>query len=634
MRVKLLFCTLFTLLILVAVQSVSAHANLLMSVPAANAVLNAPPEEIRLWFTEPAEPRFSSFTLRDINGNTLDIATSAIDPQDATQLFMKIPLDTISDGVYTVAWQVVSAADGHPTRSNFSFTVGEANGLASASAIANETVPIDNALVRSLNLYTFALLIGVAGFWLFTLRPALADTKAPLVEAWLWRLIGVGWLALGVTGILMLLMQASLVANTTLLGAINSPALGQVIEESRYGVLWLSRMILWLLIGVAIVWPEPRWLRARLWVILLLGLGILFFQSDYSHSSAAQEATPSIASDWLHLLATSLWLGGLAAFIAIIQPIRRSVNPSAQALARLIGYFTNYARICVVTLVLTGLYAAWLHVGSLEGLTTTLYGRALLLKLLLFFPVVVLAAINMIYTHRGLERGRLDWIARFRGLLGVEIVLTIGVLIAVGIMTSIQPARTALASQQGTGLGSNTALAPFSDMYMSPDIHVMLDISPGWVGMNTFTVTLADLAGNWIPDASLVRLRMEPESANVGQSDLKLEHTVDGTYTARGANLNLPGLWNVRLSIRRPDAYDTVVDFKPQVSPMPEAADPAPPLTERLIALSAAGLALLIAGGYTLTQTSFRPLRGSALLALGLIFVGILMLISMAQLTG
>lgn len=549
-------------------------------------------------------------------------------------MFMKLLPDTISDGVYTVAWQVVSAADGHPTRSNFSFTVGEPNESAGAAAITNEPVPLDNALVRGVNLYTLALLIGVCGFWLFTLRPALDGIHAPQVESRLWRLIGIGWIAVGGAGVFMLLMQASLVANTTLLGAITSPALGQVIEESRYGVLWLSRMILWLLVGVAIVWPEPRWQRIRLWIILLLGLGILILHSEYSHSSAATESTPAIANDWLHLLATSLWIGGLAAFIAIIQPIRRTVNPSAQALARLIGQFTNYARICIVTLALTGLYSAWLHVGSLEALTNTLYGRTLILKLLLFAPVIVIAAINMIYTHRGLDRGRLDWIGRFRGLLGAEIALTLGVLIAVGIMTSIQPARTALAAQPSSGEGSSTAPVPYSDMYMSPDVHVMLDISPGWVGTNTFTVTLADLAGNWITDASLVRLRMEPESANVGQSELKLEHTVDGTYTARGANLNLAGSWNVRLNVRRPDAYDIVVDFKPQVSPMPQAADPAPPLTERLIALSAAGLALLIAGGYTLTQTSFRPLRGSALLALGLILVGILMLISMAQLTG
>jgi hypothetical protein len=182
---------------------------------------------------------------------------------------------------------------------------------------------------------------------------------------------------------------------------------------------------------------------------------------------------------------------------------------------------------------------------------------------------------------------------------------------------------------------ASAAPTPFSDLAMFEDMHMTFDVVPGWVGVNTFTVTLATHEGAWIPDASLVRLRFESqENPSLGRSDLELEHTDDGTYIARGSNLSLPGKWKVRINVQRPNKYDTVTDFYPTAAVAPKANDPAPPLSDRMVALSAVGMIALIAGGYTAMRSSFRPLRADALLSISLIALGIVMLVSVARLTG
>ena len=107
-------------------------------------------------------------------------------------------------------------------------------------------------------------------------------------------------------------------------------------------------------------------------------------------------------------------------------------TPSTPVLSRIVGCFSDSARIAVVGLAVTGLYAGWLQVGSLDGLLTTLYGRALLIKLILILPLLVIAGMNLLWTHRRLQAGEKVWAGYLRGLVGAEIILITGILIAVG----------------------------------------------------------------------------------------------------------------------------------------------------------------------------------------------------------
>src|SRR5688572_24006569 len=99
-----------------------AHASLVRSNPPANTVLEEAPPEIRLWFTEPLEASFSHIILLDSSGQVVETEKSQIDSSDAHQQFMTLP--PLEDGIYTVAWQALSSADGHTTEGSFPFSIG------------------------------------------------------------------------------------------------------------------------------------------------------------------------------------------------------------------------------------------------------------------------------------------------------------------------------------------------------------------------------------------------------------------------------------------------------------------------------------------------------------------------------
>jgi copper transport protein len=651
-----------------------AHAHLLIAVPAANAVLRLPPDEIRLWFSEPLEPPFSRITLRGTTGAALDLPPAQVDALDPMQLVVSLreKPGRLPDGVYTVSWQVVSAADGHASGGSFAFTVGTVSRTGSTSEAASEDIPGASAGVRAFNLLSLALLVGGIGFWLFAWQPAQPAQPLPLppepgsaagapdpapahhqrIERRMRWLIVLAWGLVGVSSAGLLLNQAATTADTSLIGAVGSPTLTALLERSRFGAIWWGRVACWLAVGVALFWPgaadTPRRDQRRLdlWLVLAFGSALLLTNSLISHANAAPDSAAATVSDWVHLWLTSLWIGGLAQFLNALTTRANASATDADAdtrpttplhtplVARLVAHFSGYARLCVAGLVITGAYAGWLQVGSVAALTNTTYGQTLLIKLALFAPLLILAAINLLITQRRLRAGRDIWVGRLRGLVGAEVALLAGILVAVGVMTAITPARTASAGQAAAPPADQHP-APVNEFYMTEDhLHIAFDVLPGWVGTNIFTITLSNEAGEWITDASLVRLRFEHQAENLGRSELRLQHVSGGTYTARGANLSVPGAWRIRLNVQRPGAYDAVVDFRPTIRALPVSQDAVPLVADRLVALSAAGVVALIVGGFSLMRVSLWPLRGEALLALGLIALGLVMLASLAGLTG
>lgn len=617
-------------LVLLIPLRVFAHANLEQSSPAANASLTATPSEIRLWFTEPLEPAFSRITLRDRTGTVVETAASLIDPVDAYQ--MVLPLDALPDGLYTVAWRVISAADGHPTEGSFAFGINEAmtpvsSPKASATEI-DETVQSEAVFVRTFHLLAASLALGSIGFWLFVWQPATSENAR--ASRWQKRLIGLGWISLGIASVLLLLLQTSITADVPLGEAAAHPAFIELLTRSSFGALWTVRMGLWLFMGLMLFLQTAD--QRLLWVALLFGMGVLLTQSLFSHASATQDLA-AVAADWLHLLATTLWIGGLLAFGLVLLASWRDRDASTTQTAAMVGYFSNYVRVSVAALIATGFYAAWLHVGSLEALTTTVYGQTLVIKLILFVPVLVLAAINLFWTHRQLQQGKAVWVDWLRGLVSAEIVLLCGILITVGVMTSGRPSRGVQTLRDVALKRAQAMPAPYFGMETSNEVMVHLDVIPGLVGQNEFRISLAnEETGELIDDASLIRLRFDNLDESVGQSELRPTLADNGAYYATGANISTPGEWRIRANIQRPGEFDTVIDFTldATVAPPPPVIniDSRPPLSAQLLAALLTGIALLIVGGFLGGWRSQAHRIGSKILAGAAVAVGLIFLIS------
>jgi methionine-rich copper-binding protein CopC len=103
----------------------SAHAMLVSSEPAANAVISTSPKQIKLVFSEALQATGHTITLLDEKRNKVEIGKAMLDPADNSKktLIAEIPR-TLPIGSYTVEWRNLST-DGHSERGRFTFTLAE-----------------------------------------------------------------------------------------------------------------------------------------------------------------------------------------------------------------------------------------------------------------------------------------------------------------------------------------------------------------------------------------------------------------------------------------------------------------------------------------------------------------------------
>ena len=97
-----------------------AHAFLDRAVPAVGSKVHGRPAKMRLRFSQPLEPAFSTIRVVDAGGHQVDRKDKQLDPADASVL--KVSLPRLAPGVYRVLWRVLSA-DTHVTEGDYSFEV-------------------------------------------------------------------------------------------------------------------------------------------------------------------------------------------------------------------------------------------------------------------------------------------------------------------------------------------------------------------------------------------------------------------------------------------------------------------------------------------------------------------------------
>lgn len=98
-----------------------AHAFLDRAVPAVGSTVHGKPAEVRLRFSQPLEPAFSTVRVFDAVGKQVDRKDKGLDPADPSVLRVSLP--PLAPGVYRVVWRVLST-DTHVSEGDYSFEVG------------------------------------------------------------------------------------------------------------------------------------------------------------------------------------------------------------------------------------------------------------------------------------------------------------------------------------------------------------------------------------------------------------------------------------------------------------------------------------------------------------------------------
>src|SRR6266567_836753 len=324
-----------------------AHAILLRSDPAKDAVLPVAPSQVRMWFSEALNPAFSTAVVVNGANKRIDIGNALVSPSDATEMDVTLKPNLLP-AVYVVIYRTDSNVDGHILTGSFLFSVARPDGTVptlspgahpGVNALGGNlsgqyTGQLDGPTLFNLIMITLVELSVVfwvgAQFWqLFVLLPAtedhteLATTNKQVQQRFERRLALPTLLVLLVANMGVLIGQAISVTGGNFGSALAPGLLVSLVTSGRFGTFWLMRVIvIFLALRLALYQLQfkqrPPHIDLLLrWANLVLGLALFIAITMSSHAAAVSPTSLTLALvvDWLHLVAAALWVGGMLYYL-------------------------------------------------------------------------------------------------------------------------------------------------------------------------------------------------------------------------------------------------------------------------------------------------------------------------------
>jgi copper transport protein len=641
-RLLVLALPLACCLVLLLPATSEAHAILLQSDPANSAILKSPPSQVRMWFSEDLNPTFS--TAQVISGGN----RQRVDTQDAhvpsnNSREMDLSLSpNVAPGTYIVIWRTQSADDGHVLSGSFLFSVAAADGTvpqsSGATSIPNTLGATNaggaNGQLDGPTFFSFLMVTLVelgtifwigAQLWRMFVPPVEQDESnifkelRQQEERRFERIFAIPVLVITFLANLGVLIGQGLVIASG--KALSLSMLLGLASNGRFGTYWTVREIVIVLALLVAIYTFLAKKRSEIinsaiaWINLLLALGLLIAMTLSGHAAATNNniLVFAVLVDWLHLLAASLWVGGMMYIATTYLPTLRgcSLQERTASLLSVLPRYSPLAITGVIIMAVSGPFNATIHMSSWEQLFSTAYGRALVVKVLLVGALLITSAIHVrIFRPRlakdyakyaasveasaevaetetsengetttkidedtatdvkqeeqanasteqveQLEREVGKQATRLTKTLRWEPLLGIGVLLCTGLMNvfagTLLPATPPPAPPPAQQ--QTQASKPFTTTVKTTDnqFTIQLKVSPNRFGPNTFTVKVLDKNGK--PDTNVgVSIYTTMLDMDMGTQTVNLQPDNQGGFNANGF-LDMSGDWQLRIQIRTPD---------------------------------------------------------------------------------
>ena len=562
-------------------SQVVAHALLVSADPPVNAQLRQPPTVLSLSFSEPLERRFSGVRVVDQDGVRVDERVEFDDNDDA---LLRVHLKPLSAGFVTVSWETVSVVDGHRISGSYPLTILNQDGSLPVGSPETGGITVSGTeaepgrvVAKWMLLLGSAFLTGSLVFIAFV-APAFKGAGAGVASGRFERL------AL-VTAMASLVLLAGAGAAELLLQASDLGAGVRTVFDTRWGELWLWRNLFLVvpLIGIAVVFARAGGFTKQALIGLCLASSFVYMAlvASVSHGAAGVGAFWAAGSDFVHLAAASVWIGLLTLLVILFVWARRGLPEGERygVLGAALQRFSGIALLSIVVLMITGTFNALVELGRLDDLLDSGYGRALLLKLLLMLPLLMIAATNAYLLRPELveeveavdsrRRGResLPQLEKnLRNLVRVELSVALVLLAVVAFLVQVTPTRG----------NPETAPPPEGQFVATGEedgLQVTLVIDPNQPGINTFEVFLTGA----VQAVERVRLDISPAGEPDQEARLILNASNPPTfYLDQGPFLSSAGDWVVVVDIRRSAGAGNDLALPITVN-VPDIARPAEP---------------------------------------------------------
>ncbi len=572
----------------------AAHAELVSTDPGEGARLDEVPGQVTLRFSEGVSLGAGYARVLGEGGERVDTGAPSVDGGTVT-----VPLrDGLPEASYVVTYRIVSA-DSHPISGAFAFVVGDGE-LADAGAVADDADvdPVVAAALpasRALGFAGLAAGLGVPAFLVLCWPAGWASRTMR-------RLTTAGLATVAGAALLTFLLQGPYAAGAGL-GALLDPALLAGTGGSSFGLTTLGRGALALLLAALLL---PLWRRAagdrgvdegvdqgagptapETAGLAAVAGGVVLTTAAVGHPVAGPLPVFATAVTAVHVAATVLWLGGLAALLTGL------VRPGADA-GELAGALPRWSRLAsgsVAALVVTGVVQSVREVGSPAALVSTTYGWVLLAKLALVLLLLAAAGVSRVWVQQHLgvtrarpgarrrvvahafagapgpgsgdgpdaepvdeaavaaararaaaqARGALEDVAPLRRSVLVEAAVAAAVLVLSAVLVGTPPARAEVATPVDVTLPLQSAAGESGS--------VQLSVDPARPGPNTLHVYLFDDDGRLAQPADL-RVTLTERAQEIGPLDVDLEPAGPGHWVADGMSVPGAGTWTVAVSVR------------------------------------------------------------------------------------
>ncbi len=457
-----------------------AHGRLKSSLPAAGARLTQAPGMLRLDFSETPDLTFSSVRLTSASGREIALGAVAY-ASDSRRSMIATIAGALDSGSYTVSWQM-GGDDGHPVRGRFSFTIAPgATGVGIAPPVAPSAVPPSAAdstamanmhhdpmsmpqsdgfgsespvyvLIRWAQFIGLVLVIGAVSFRAFvlaTVRRMRRDIAPPdepsMLVAAETRAASIGRVAVVLVAFTLMMRLVAQGYAMHGLDAGSDPALMiPMLRSTMWGWGWLLQLAGVMVAGIGFqstrrVLKDASSGRSHVgWRLATAGAVLLAFSTGMASHAASSPKLRALAmvADGMHVLGASSWLGTLALvlFAGVSAAATGGTDVAGAFVRDLVNAFSPVALVSAGVAASTGVFAAWLHVGTVPNLWGTRYGLILLTKL----GILGVVALTGFYNWRVVKPrlGTSDATMHLRRSAVVEVSVAVLVLLVTAVLVA------------------------------------------------------------------------------------------------------------------------------------------------------------------------------------------------------
>jgi copper transport protein len=565
----------------------SAHALLERTTPARGVTVKNEPGQVVFGFSEPVETSFGAVRVFDGTGKRVDEG-DVTRPAGSASVGIKLKPD-LADGSYTATYRVISA-DSHPVSGGFVFSIGAPGDVSkSVSELTAESdvgtaTDVAFGIARGITYGAIAVAIGTFVFLLAVWLRAQRHVSGAEQE-WLnasrafagrtRRLMAIA-LAVGLVGeLLQLVLQGATAAGVSFWSALDKDVIQDVLQ-TRFGTVhalaagvFASALIVftardWVpalrpaTVGTAGLAPADRVAGVELALVGAL-FGFLVLSPALSgHASSQDPSALLIPVDVLHVVAMSVWVGGLVALVFAVPAATRALatRDRTRLLAAVLLRFSPLALACVATLLVTGLLQTYVHVRSLDNLLDTRFGVMVMIKFGL-----LLALIGFGFYNRNRAIPRLRKLADEGASPGeTGISLRRSLLTEIGIFAIVLGVTAALVSYPPPV--STASSGPFSAKKNVGPLEMQVTVDPAKLGSNEMHLYMFRSSdGRQFTGTKELRVTITQVDKGIGPLPVRAQKAGPGHYVMPATDFGAQGDWQVRIvdRVSQFDQYETTV---------------------------------------------------------------------------